>query len=331
MNQNPVFSKEELETLENNLEKSHISHYVLTDAKNPSQHFQESYLKYLQKNYHAQMHYLENTPVKFSLDAFLPNTKTILTCLYPYLHPDSKKVHQKGYYKVAKYAHGKNYHNVIKKEFKKILSNFPSDKKRIIVDSTPFPERYYAKKANLGFIGKNGMLIHPKDGSYFFLLFVLFQQKIPDKYKNLETLQKIPKSFNTPKQDIEYFCKDCNLCVQACPTQAIMDDGIVDSNKCISYQTIEYHKVGTKYQAVPTKKHRWIFGCDVCQNVCPYNKKSILTTQPEFSPLSILNVITQKSMNLVEDKIEIPKLEGTSFKRIGIKGITKNQKYVDSL
>ena len=266
-----------------------------------------------------------------------------MAVLYPYFNPITHKLVKSGSYKISRYACGKDYHIVLKKKLQlacKDMGNF-----RVVVDSTPFPERYYGRLANLGFIGKNGLLIHPQKGSYFFLAFVLFSKKIPDAfYKKSELnsfLMKTKKNQNIA-DDIKKYCKNCNRCVDACPTNAILDLGKIETKRCISYQTIESHVVEknpletkseiTSTNQKTTKKHRWIFGCDICQTVCPYNKKPMISLDEDFHPNPITKMLLDStSLENQNTKVYSPKmLHGTPLKRIGMNGIIKNKKTVES-
>ncbi len=171
---------------------------------------------------------------------------------------NSEEVLQSAKIKIARYAHGKDYHQVLRKKAKKVLAllqdKIPSLEGRITVDSAPVPEKIIGRMAGLGWQGKNTNLIHPQLGSYFFLCTILVNQKFLE-----ETEQEM-----IPDQ-----CGSCSLCLNACPTGAL-EEYQIDARKCISYLTIEDKgKISPKYQE---SLMGWAFGCDICQEVCPYNR-----------------------------------------------------------
>ncbi|MGW8316279.1 MAG: tRNA epoxyqueuosine(34) reductase QueG, partial [Bacteroidales bacterium] len=170
---------------------------------------------------------------------------------------------------VSTYAYGRDYHKVLKKKMNLLMADIrsmvPEAEGRIFVDSAPVLERAWARQSGLGWIGKNSHLISRSHGSYVFIGEIIL---------NVELL------FNQiPEHD---FCGSCTRCIEACPTQAILDNRTLDAGLCISYQTIE--NKGEIDQAIRGRLDRRIFGCDICQEVCPWNRKAPLHTEPEFEP-----------------------------------------------
>ena len=262
------------------------------------------------------MNYLKNIHSKYNINTLWPysgKVKTILMCSYPYRTKEIDSILKKAPYKIARYAWSKDYHKFIKKKLTATLSNIlPSNiLYRICIDTTPLPERYYGRLANLGFIGKNGLLIDPKHGSYFFIATVLLDYKLPSFYRDINIDIKKTKSINF---DIKNFCGTCNLCIISCPTKAILDNAIIDSNKCISYWTIESKK---QEPAVGIKFGKWIFGCDICQMVCPYNKDTGFTSNNMFPIHSSIIEIANGNIDTMNDN----DLNGSVLKRAGLNKI----------
>jgi len=193
-------------------------------------------------------------------------TKSIVCLAYNYFPnqlPDTTDP------KIAKYAWGEDYHRVVKDKCYELLdwikSQHPTVHSRVFVDSAPVMERQWAQKAGIGWIGKNSLLLRKGVGSNFFLAEI---------FLDLELNNSEPYSTQ--------HCGDCTACIDACPTQAIVQDGVIDSNKCISYLTIE-----KRSELKPQEKdmlNDWVFGCDVCQDVCPWNRFSQPHQEPRFTP-----------------------------------------------
>lgn len=193
--------------------------------------------------------------------------------------PESKEaIHPETAQAISRYAWGEDYHAVIRSRAKPILQylrgTHPGKKFRLGVDSLPLPEKILGRMAGLGWIGKNTLLIHPHVGSYFFLSVIASEV---DLSPNIEAVE-IPDR-----------CGRCRACVDACPTQALVETYKLDANRCISHHTIEYR--GEEFPDLPNyKTHGKVFGCDICQDVCPWNRladKKSISTPPEFHPLPI--------------------------------------------
>ncbi len=194
---------------------------------------------------------------------------------YPYRFGAVEKKLRAAPFKVARYAWQQDYHLLLRHKLSSLLSTFTLDG-RAVTDSAPLFERYWARRAGLGFIGRNGMLIDRQKGSFFFIAAALVAEEI----RSPGDIPRREKDF-LPEKDFTEFCKDCRLCIDACPTGALFGDGLMETSKCISYRTIE-----SKREAVHDlryKKHRWIFGCDICQQVCPYNKSPSAFADDDFN------------------------------------------------
>lgn len=236
------------------------------DAKDLLQHSQE----WLNEGKYADMEYLKRHAIfKENPDLLLPGVRSAIVVTKSY--KNTSEQHLKGRFKIARYAVGQDYHVVIQGKLQQ-LANFieqknPESKCYYGVDSRPIAERSYALKSGIGFLGKNTMIIKPGKGSYFFIGVILTTQEFPmDK----------PLSWN---------CGNCRLCLDACPTQALIGNYQMDAAKCISYQTIEQKTPMSEQQIKDAQG--WIYGCDICQEVCPYNHDRIpLTDWMEFMPES---------------------------------------------
>ena len=223
--------------------------------------------QWLAKNYHGKMAYMANHFDK-RLDPRLlvPGAKSVISLVYNY-YP-SKEVNGKDRFKIAKYAYGDDYHLVIKKKLKSFFEELKVEigqfEGRVFVDSAPVMERQWAAKSGLGWIGKNSLLLNKNMGSFFFLAEVICDLEL------------------TPDGIVKDHCGTCTKCIDACPTEAIVGNSVIDASKCISYLTIELkEEIPSEFTG---KMEDWIFGCDICQDVCPWNRFSKPQNEPDFSP-----------------------------------------------
>jgi epoxyqueuosine reductase len=270
----------------------------------------ESWLK---KNYHRKMAYMENHFDK-RLDPRLlvDDAKSVISLLLNYFPENSQSDSDAP--KLSKYAYGEDYHFVIKSKLKELIQ-FMKDEigeinARAFVDSAPVMDKVWAKKSGLGWVGKNTNLIHPKEGSFFFIAEIITDLKIE------------------PDGPIKDYCGTCTRCIDACPTEAIVEPYVVDGSKCISYLTIEL-----KDEILPSefkgKMDNWMFGCDVCQDVCPWNRFSKATNEPRFKPtFSLLNLTKADWKNLEEDTFQ-KLFKNSAVKRTKFKGLKRNISFLN--
>jgi epoxyqueuosine reductase len=264
--------------------------------------------KWLEKGMQGDMHYLErNRDKRYDPTRLVEKAQSVISVLLNY-YP-AKELPEKSYYKISKYAYGKDYHYVVKQKLALLLSQIEalSGKRqaRIFTDSAPVLDRAAARRAGLGFIGKNTLLINRQGGSFFFIGHIILDlELVPDE------------------EVVENFCGSCTKCIDACPTGALSAFE-VDARRCISYLTIEYRgeKIPDSFRG---QWKQWIFGCDICQDVCPWNRKASPTKEPAFQPEEPLQNMTRTEWENM-DKTGFKKLfKKTALERTGYKGQKRN-------
>lgn len=267
---------------------------------------------WLDRKFHADMQWMV-THLEKRLDpvSLMEGTKSIVCVAMNYYNPDAYDPTDPEALKIAKYARGTDYHNVLKDRLKLLLKaiqeELPSVRGRALTDSAPILEKPLAVKAGIGWMGKHGNVILPGRGSWFFLG---------------ELLLDIALDYDT--QLVSDLCGKCRRCIEACPTDAIVADGVVDANRCISYWTIEYK--GERFpDTLSENLNGWIFGCDICQDVCPWNIKFAMSTaEPEFQPRP-LNVQPQAEALLALDEESFREAYRKSpVKRTKLSGLQRN-------
>jgi epoxyqueuosine reductase len=242
--------------------------------------------QWLLQNRHGKMKYMENYFDK-RLDPrkLVEGAKSVISLLYNY-YPATDISKEDGL-KISKYAYGKDYHFVIKNKLKELLhfiqENVGEVNGRAFVDSAPILDKAWAKKSGLGWVGKNTNLITTQQGSFFFIA---------------ELILDLDLEYDSP---IEDFCGTCTKCIDACPTDAIIEPYVVDGSKCISYFTIELKDEIPA--SVRGKFEGWAFGCDICQDVCPWNRFSKLHHEPLFNPKDELQTMTQKDWQEITEDV----------------------------
>lgn len=263
---------------------------------------------WLNQHYHGEMHYMANHFDKRVDPAKLvPGAKSVISLVYNYY--TEKQQEDSEAPKISKYAYGKDYHFVIKGKLKSLLNFIRNEigavEGRCFVDSAPVLERDWAKRSGLGWIGKNTMLINPKRGSYFFLA---------------ELILDLELKTDQPMKD---YCGTCTRCIDACPTDAIAPDGyIMDGSKCISYFTIELKDaIPESYKG---KFENWMFGCDICQEVCPWNRFSKSHREPAFDPHPGLLTMSKQDWEEITEEVFKVIFQKSAVKRTKYKGLKRN-------
>lgn len=268
------------------------------------------FLEWLKAGYHGELAYMErNQHLRFSPAQLVEGTRSIIVVLVNY-YTENKQPDDAP--RIARYAYGKDYHFVVKDKLKALLAHIqeiePSAEGRFFADSAPVLEHALACRAGLGWIGKNSLLV-TRQGSYFFIGELLL---------NLELEYDIPQLAN--------YCGNCRKCVEACPTQAIVKEGVVDASKCISYHTIE------RKGEIPVSANieNRIFGCDICQEVCPWNRKASPHNHPEFMPGAFIDLDKSEWENLTKEDFK-KYFSKSPLERAGYNGLKKSiehtQKY----
>lgn len=274
---------------------------------------------WLQKGFNGSMQYMENYfDLRTNPQKLVPNAKSVITVLKNYypneLTRNEKRETVVNKPKIAKYAYGIDYHEVIKqqlKEFYTLLKTQIGDfTGRGFVDSAPVLERAWAVKSGLGWVGKNGNLINKNSGSFFFIATLIIDVEL---------------DYDNPY--LKDYCGTCTKCIDSCPTEAILPNKVVDGSKCISYFTIEL-----KDALIPSKMQgrfdNWMFGCDVCQDVCPWNKFSKPHNEMQFTPIpEILNFTTAQWEEMSEESFKII-FKNSPLKRTKFSGIKRNLKFI---
>lgn len=266
--------------------------------------------KWLEAKCHGEMTYMENYFDK-RLDPRLlvPGAKTIVSLLLNY-YP-SLTLPQQNNYKLSKYAFGKDYHRVIKKKLKRfkqlIEAQIGQVEGRYFVDSAPILERVWAKRSGLGWIGKNTLLINKGAGSFFFLSELILDLDLE------------------PDQPVKDYCGTCTRCIDACPTDALTPYHL-EAHKCISYLTIEFkNDIPPQFKS---KMADWIFGCDICQDVCPWNRFSFATDISQFKPAEDLLRLRKRDWNKIDESQFNTLFSGSAVKRTKFSGLKRNIAFI---
>ncbi|MFC1731189.1 tRNA epoxyqueuosine(34) reductase QueG [candidate division KSB1 bacterium] len=266
------------------------------------------YDNWLKKMHHGSMSYLErNIDKRLDPRLLVEGARSVISMLYNY-YPENK-LEDTAPYKISKYAYGKDYHKIIKRKLKQLANYIKEVTGKIqirgFVDSSPVLERSWAVKSGLGWIGKNGNLITLKNGSFFFICELI---------TDLELIYDQPIKNN--------YCGNCSLCISACPTKAIVAPYQLDASKCISYLTIEL-----KDQIPDVFKHKytqWVFGCDICQDVCPWNRFSIFHREDKFNLHPDLFKLSKKEWEELTEKKYHFIFEGSAIERAKYQGLKRN-------
>lgn len=270
--------------------------------------------KWLSAGMHGSMKYMENHfELRTDPRKLVPGARSVITLLLNYFPEQSQNP---GAPKIARYAYGKDYHDVIRKKLNSFLSlireHIGEVQGRGFVDSAPVLERSWAQRSGLGWVGKNGNLINKQNGSYFFIATIIVDLELSydDAYA-------------------KDYCGTCTRCIDACPTEAILPNKVVDGSRCISYFTIEL-----KEMLIPSemkgKFDNWLFGCDTCQEVCPWNRFAKPHEEFEFAPLpQVLNFSTRNWEELTEESFTSI-FRNSPIKRAKYNGIKRNLRFIQT-
>ncbi|MFN8283482.1 MAG: tRNA epoxyqueuosine(34) reductase QueG [Chitinophagales bacterium] len=266
---------------------------------------------WLKQNYHGQMQYMENYfDMRLDPRKLVDNAKSVISLSYNYY---TEKKQNQDSFKISKYAFGEDYHHVVKEKLKILLQKMQTEigniNGRVFVDSAPVLERAWAVKSGIGWIGKHSLLINKNQGSFFFLA---------------EIIVDVELEYDTPFSTDH--CGTCTACIDACPTNAIVENKVVDGSKCISYFTIELK------DAIPTSYKNqfdnWMFGCDVCQDVCPWNRFSKQHHESKFEPNPTLLSMNKKEWKEITEDIFNDLFKRSAVKRTKYEGLKRNIKFL---
>ncbi|MBS4070144.1 tRNA epoxyqueuosine(34) reductase QueG [Algoriphagus aquatilis] len=265
--------------------------------------------EWLNRNYQGKMAYLANHfDKRLDPTKLVEGAKTVVSLIYNY-YPEKQLPHQPEDLKLAKYAYGQDYHDVIRAKLTEFLEVLREEigeiNGRSFVDSAPVMERQWAQRAGLGWIGKNSLLLNRQMGSFFFLAELII---------DLEATPDTPLAKD--------YCGTCTACMDACPTDAIVQPEVIDASKCISYLTIELK------EAIPNefagKMENWVFGCDICQDVCPWNRFSRPHQEPAFKPNEELANFSNKEWVEMTEETFLRVFSKSAVKRTKFSGIKRN-------
>lgn len=267
--------------------------------------------EWLRRGYQGRMKYLENHFDK-RLDPTLlvPGAKSVISLVYSY-YP-KKDLSLNADLKVAKYAFGEDYHAVVREKLTSLLEAIRDEigqiNGRVFVDSAPVMERAWAQHAGAGWIGKNSLLLNRGMGSFFFLA---------------EIIVDLALTGDTPTGD---YCGTCTACMDACPTEAIPEPYVVDGSRCISYFTIELKD--SIPPAFKDKFENWIFGCDICQDVCPWNRFAVPHNERRFEPDPAFSTMTRDDWEDLSEEVFNKVFGKSPLTRAGFEGIKRNVNFV---
>ena len=261
----------------------------------------EVFESWLKSGYHGEMAYMEqNFDKRLDPRKLMEGARSVIVVSYNYFPP---KRQRKDTYQLAKYAYGADYHDIVKGKLR-ALAEFLEQKagplrQRVFVDTAPIMEKVWAERAGLGWRGKHSILIQKRKGSYFSLGILLTSLEV---------------EFDTPFQTTH--CGTCNLCVEACPTEAILPGGVLRADRCISYLNTELkQEIPEEFRG---RMRDYIFGCDICQNVCPWNRFALPHNEPEYLPPGGLLHMSKKEWE--EMNVQV-------FRQLFKKSAVKRRKY----
>lgn len=267
---------------------------------------------WLRQGAHGRMAYMENHfDLRIDPTQLVPGAKSVICLTYNYFNPEKQQDTEAP--KISQYAYGEDYHFVVKDKLNALLAfmqeNIGAVQGRCFVDSAPVLEREWARRAGIGWNGRHTLTIHPKRGSFFFLA---------------EIICDLSLLYDDPIQD---HCGTCRRCIDACPTEAISPEGyFLDASKCISYLTIELRDEIPA--AFKEKMDNWMFGCDVCQDVCPWNRFSRRHEEPAFEPNPDLLKMNRRDWQEITEAVFGKIFKKSAVKRVKYPGLLRNIRFL---
>jgi epoxyqueuosine reductase len=267
--------------------------------------------QWLKENRNGKMAYMENHfDMRLDPTLLVPGAKSVVSLLYNYHNPE--KLFGSDQLKISTYAYGEDYHKVVKDKLFELFQ-FIQDKigevgGRVFVDSAPVLEKAWAQKSGLGWLGKNGNIIHKKAGSYFFLSELILDVELAEDVATTD------------------HCGTCTACIDACPTEAIYAPHQVDGSKCISYLTIELKdEIPASFK---NKTENWIFGCDICMDVCPWNRFAKKHQEPRFEPNPQLREMNKQDWEEITEDIFKKLFKNSPVQRTKYNGLKRNIDFI---
>ena len=263
--------------------------------------------KWLQNGHHGEMSYMENHfDKRLNPTLLVDGAKSIISLSYNYF--PQEEIQTIDHYKISKYAYGEDYHEVIKEIMKELVSELKAEigdfECRVFTDSAPILERSWARKSGIGWVGKNANLITKQNGSFYFLAEIICNLDLQTDHATTD------------------HCGTCRKCIDACPTNAIINDKIIDGSKCISYATIELkNEIPDHFRG---KMEDWIFGCDICQDICPWNRFSKPHQEERFKPKNFLKDFEKKEWKELTQELFSEIFRKSPVKRTKYAGLKRN-------
>ncbi len=264
--------------------------------------------RWLNQGMHGKMQYMENYfDMRLDPRKLVDGAKSVISLMLNY-YPEGKQT-EDSHYKISKYAFGKDYHKVLKKKLLQLLQFIQDEigevNGRAFVDSAPVLDKAWAKRSGLGWVGKHSNIITKQQGSFFFIAELIVDLELD--YNEIQ---------------VKDYCGTCTKCIDACPTNAIVAPNVVDGSKCISYLTIELKdQIPEEYN---NRFKNWVFGCDICQDVCPWNRFSKPNSETDFKPLPGLLDLKKRDWEEITEDIFNKIFQGSPVKRTKFEGLKRN-------
>ena len=264
--------------------------------------------QWLGRGFHADMDWMARTrELRQYVTRWLPGARSVVVVARRYFQPDPPAPAEP-HGKVARYAWGRDYHKVLKRPLRKlgemVDAMAPGAESRACVDSGPVMERAWAERAGIGWVGKNSLVLRRDLGSWFFLGALMTTVEL------------------APDAPVSAHCGSCRACIDACPTEAIVEPGVVDARRCIAYHTIENR--GDIPEPLHGRMDGWVFGCDVCQEVCPWNRFARATDEPDFAAREGVARPPLAELLAMDEKAYKARFEGTPVRRARHAGMLRN-------
>ena len=263
--------------------------------------------KWLKNDYHGKMSYMENHfDKRLDPTVLVEGSQSVISLSYNYF-PD-EKLPSLNAFKISKYAYGEDYHVIIKEILQEMVAELKEEigdfECRVFTDSAPILERSWARKSGIGWVGKNANLITKQNGSFYFLAEIICDLELMEDHETTD------------------HCGTCTKCIEACPTNAIISDKIIDGRKCISYATIELKNEIP--ESFTNKMEDWMFGCDICQDVCPWNRFSSPHLQERFKPNALLKTYQKEDWKELTQELFSEIFRKSPVKRTKFAGLERN-------